>query len=597
VFAVGWAIKNPPNVGLWRAQRYGNFAVLKPALEVQNLFFHVPEMRKLLILFLLIVGPSLWAQETQKRPLSLHGTAAVNIGFFREQGYLGSQPRFFWSLTGNPVLGLYGHPVPVNLMVSNQQRSLSGPFSQLGCSPTFRWAKFHAGVRGLNFSPFSVAGHTFLGAAVEINPGAFRFGVLGGRFQKAREADTSSAFQLRPAYRRMGYGIKLGVGKKRNYFDLIFFKAKDDSTSLRSIAREVGSVTPDENIVLGTTTLFSFGKHISFKMDGGASLYTRDIRTALLVDEIGDAKIKTLSASLGQAFPLHISTSLAFAGESILQFQGKSFQIGLNYRRVEPEYASMGAWFFQTDIQQVTVNPSFNFKKRKARLLLNGGWQTDNLLDLKPATSQRWIGGGSLSINPTERFGLDLQANNFQFTQENRYLATDSLRLQQSTLFLSASPHWQLVKGGVTRLLNAVLTYQKSNDYNPYTRQGLQSNFLFGQVMWNRSATKAGLNTGFGLNARLNKNGTAAEDQSLGLVASASKAVLKKTVQLRTNLNYNLNFLGQKLSGNSFGGGGGISWKLHKSTQFNTNIYFLTSHSRQRDFRFLTVSSGLEYSF
>ncbi len=570
---------------------------LPPAQTLQLNTKHLPTMKIQLVFLFVCSAWYLHAQSEKKQALSFHGTASLSVGTFQQQNYNGRQPGFFWSLSGNPVFGVYGHPMPVSMMVSNQQRSINGPFSQIGMSPTYKWAKFHVGVRSLSLSPFSVAGHTFLGGAVELNPGAFRFAVLGGRFQKAREADTSSVFHLRPAYKRLGYGIKVGVGKTRNYFDFIYFKAKDDSTSIQPIARRTGNLTPDENAVLGISSRISFSKRIYLQIDGGASLYTRDTRSELLTNESDDEKLKKIASQLSWIMPFHTSTALSFAGEAGLRYQSKQFQLGLSYRRVEPEYNSMGAWFFQTDVQQVTITPAFSFNKGRSRIQFNTGWQSDNLLKLKPATSQRIIGGMNLSLNPTTRFGIELQANNFQFTQENRYLESDSLRLQQSTLFLNVSPHWLFRDGTTTRTITGSLAYQKSDDYNPYTRQNLRSGFVFGQVTYTWQQQKNGLNLGVSLNGRANKSGTAVDDKSIGLTANAGKPFFKNKLNLQANLNYSLVFLNSGKSGSSIGGGGGISWKALKNTRFYTNTYFISNQTPQRKYQYLTVSGGVEYTF
>lgn len=536
------------------------------------------------------------AQETKKPAFTLHGTASLSIGLFRQQNYDGRQPAFFWSLNGNPVLGFFGHPAPVSLMISSQQRSLNGPFSQMGISPSIKWAKFHLGVRSLQLSPFSIAGHTFLGAAVELNPGAFRFAALGGRFQKARETDTTGVVRLRPQYRRMGYGFKIGVGKTGNYFDLIYFKAKDDSTSLKNISRK-DNLTPDENAVFGLSSRLSFSKNIFLRLDGGASLYTHDQRSGLLEESSSDAGIRKFASAFAPFMALRNSTSLSLAGQADLRYQGKLFQLGLTYRRVEPEYASMGAWFFQTDIEQWNITPGFNFKKGRTRLQFNGGWQRDNLLKLKPATSRRFISGVNVSLNPNDRFGIDFQANNFQFSQENRYLDSDSLRLQQSTLFFNIAPHWLRQSFSVTRTINASLTYQKSNDYNPYTRENLHSDFGFGQIACNWQWPKKGFNAGIGLNARANKSGTAADDQSVGMTGSAGKQFLKNRLSIQVNSNVNLLFRKPAKPGSSYGGGLSLSFKTSKNTRLYTNSYFLSNQTAQRNFRYMNVAGGLEYTF
>ncbi|MBL7808389.1 MAG: hypothetical protein JNN28_11255 [Saprospiraceae bacterium] len=535
------------------------------------------------------------AQNSKKKPVSLHGTVSLGLGAFNSQNYPGRQPSFFWTINGNPVLTAFGIPMPINAMVSNQTKSLQVPFSQLGISPNFKWLKLHLGTRNLSYSPFSIAGHSFLGAGVEMNPGAFRFAALGGRFQKAREADSTSAIILRPAYKRLGYGFKVGVGKKRNYFDLIFFKAKDDSSSVSQQAATYRNFTPDENLVLGVSSKISFGKRLSLKIDGGGSLYTRDIRTNLLTDE-GENNFSDIPKAVNRFFPVRIGSSLSFAGEAGLRYQSRPFQLGLIYRRVEPEYRSMGAWFFQTDIQQITLNPGFSWNKGKVRLQCNAGWQSDDLLNLKPARSQRVIGGFSLSLNPSEKFGIDIQGNNFQFTQENRYLNSDSLRLQQATRFFNISPHWLLQSGDRSTNWSASVNYQQSDDYNPYTLQTLRSDFVFGQVLWSLQHQKKGYNLGLGVNGRLNKNNLAAEDQSFGLLANAGK-LLKEKLQIQANLNWNVNLRDGASVGYTAGGGGGISYKALKTTRLYLNAYYLSNKVAEHKYHFVNTSGGIEYTF
>lgn len=558
----------------------------------------IQTMRLTFILMIICCGSAqLSAQQKEsKKPITLHGAVSLSMGAFRSQNFPGRQPAFFWTLSGNPILTAYGMPMPVNAMISNQTRAINAPFSQLGISPSYKWLKLHAGVRSLSMSPFSIAGHTFLGGAIEINPGAFRFAALGGRFQKAREVDSLGLFQLRPAYKRTGYGFRIGVGKKRNYLDLIYLRAKDDSTSVSVESRNYRNFTPDENLVIGLSSRLAFGKRLSLNLDGGGSLYTEDTRT-ILVSEIGGAELINLRRAINRFYPARITTRLHFAGEAALRYQSRPFQMGIVYRRVEPEYRSMGAWFFQTDIQQIMVNPGFILKKGKTRVLLNAGWQTDNLLGQKPAQSQRLIGGVSVSFNPHERFGIDVQANNFQFTQENRYLSSDSLRLQQATRYITIAPHWLRRKGDKSHTWNISTNYQQSDDYNPYTRENLRSDFVFGQAQWSLQDQKKNYNIGFGVNGRWNKSNIAAEDQSFGITANTGKTLAQSKLHVQVNMNSGLNLRDGKNVGYTIGGGGRITYKVVKNTKLHLNTYYLSNKVAERKYQFLNTSGGLEFTF
>jgi hypothetical protein len=367
--------------------------------------------------------------------------------------------------------------------------------------------------------------------------------------------------------------MKLGLGRTRNFVDLLLFKAKDDSTSTQPIPQRVGNLSPDENLVIGLSMRLSFGRHWTWQTDGGASLYTQDIRKSLLGND-ERSELRAWKNRLDWLLPLRESTSLRLAAETALRYQSRAFQLALSYRQVEPEYQTMGAWFFQTDIRQINV-----------------------ALHFKPAQSQRIIGGASLSINPSERFGLDIQANNFQFSQENRYLDSDSLRLRQATRFFNISPHWLLRAGDRMRSWAANLNYQQSDDYNPYTRQKLRSEFVFTQVQWGMQQLKRGWNTQIGLNARFNKSGLAADDQSIGLNLNAGKSLLHETVQVQGGLNVNLQLLGGNFNGRNLGAGGGISWKAFPRNRIYLNIYYLSNKTRARDYSFFNTAGGFEYTF
>jgi hypothetical protein len=73
----------------------------------------------------------------------------------------------------------------------------------------------------------------------------------------------------------------------------------------------------------------------------------------------------------------------------------------------------MGAYFFQSDMQQFSVLPSFRLLK--GRLLINGslGWQEDNLSQQKLSTSKRFTGNANINYNPSAIFWVNF--NLYQF--------------------------------------------------------------------------------------------------------------------------------------------------------------------------------------
>ncbi|RZK00688.1 MAG: hypothetical protein EOO43_25095, partial [Flavobacterium sp.] len=197
-------------------------------------------MKRLLILlfcfslFFGIANAQDVGQIAKQKPFQINGTFGLGFGTYNVNGIPARQRNLSYIFNGAPTLSIYGVSFPFTVVVSDQQKSYTQPFNQYGISPTYKWATLHAGWRSLEFSPFTLAGHNFLGGGVELNPGKLRLGFIYGRFNKAIEEDVNQPLALaqQPAYKRIGYSAKLGLGTDRNHFDLIFLNAKDEVNSL-----------------------------------------------------------------------------------------------------------------------------------------------------------------------------------------------------------------------------------------------------------------------------------------------------------------------------------------------------------------------------
>src|SRR5882762_8583109 len=126
--------------------------------------------RKLLILSYLSLC-CLWgnvcAQQVEQmlhaRPVALSGNISLTSIFYKADGIPNRYLPFNYVIAGSPVLSLYGMQIPVSFVIGRQQSSFSQPFNQFGLSPSYKWVTIHAGYRSLVFSPYTLAGHTFLG--------------------------------------------------------------------------------------------------------------------------------------------------------------------------------------------------------------------------------------------------------------------------------------------------------------------------------------------------------------------------------------------------------------------------------------------------
>jgi hypothetical protein len=133
--------------------------------------------------------------------------------------------------------------LPFSFILSEQERNFRQPFNQFGASPQYKWVTIHAGYRNITFSPYTLAGHTFLGGGVELNPGKLRFAAIYGRFTKAVHPDSVLILPGQSAYDRYALSVKLGVGKATNYFDVMYLKGWGQSQCHNKCYRYIHSAT------------------------------------------------------------------------------------------------------------------------------------------------------------------------------------------------------------------------------------------------------------------------------------------------------------------------------------------------------------------
>ena len=400
-------------------------------------------------------------------PVKLSGGLNAYAGLYMASGIEGRNQPSPFGISGNVTVTLPGGiALPFSAVLGNQGTSFRQPFNQFGVSPTYKWATVHAGYRNVNFSPFTLAGHTFLGGGVELNPGKLRLGAVYGRFNKAI-ASTLAEPDVIPSYKRTGYAVKVGYGKPGNYVDLVMLRAADDSTSIQSVAPTAAqTVKPAENLVVGATSRLLILKHITVELDAAVSAYTRDVRAS----EISAEGKSPLVRFFGQLFTPRLSTQLTQATQAALGYKGKNAGIKLQYKRIDPNFQTMGAYYFQSDIESYAIAPNLSVLEGKLRLSGSYGIQFDNLGNNKNARTGRKIGSLVVSYNPGTKFGVDLQLTNYGISQQAGIRPLiDTLKLAQNNLAATTNLRYTLQKEDVMQVFTLTTTYQKLSDLNAST--------------------------------------------------------------------------------------------------------------------------------
>ena len=544
-------------------------------------------MRRFLLFLCLILSKFIHAQNTTSQAVKLSGGLNAYAGLYQASGIDARNQTTPFGLSGSVNVALPGGvSLPFSMVLGNQGASFRQPFNQFGVSPTYKWATAHAGYRNVQFSPFTLAGHTFLGGGFEINPGKLRLGAVYGRFNKAISTDLANPDQALPSFKRTGYAVKLGYGTASNYVDLNLLNAADDQNSITPNE----SVTPARNTVLGLTSRFTLVKKISFELDAAGSAYTRDTRAQLIPLEQG---------SLLKAFtifmPAQLSTQLTTALQTAVGYQDKVFGLKLQYKRIDPNFQTMGAYYFQSDIVSYTVAPSFNLMNSKLRIMGSLGIQKDNLAQNKNAQTGRTVGSAVLSFNPSTAFGLDFQFSNYGISQQAGLRPIiDTLRLAQNNLSLMGNVRYNLQNESVSHLFTLTATHQQLSDLNQNTAEFTQNQ----NQNVNLSYFFTQLESGFGANATASYTQTfLPQNQTVrfyGPTVWVNHTLLDKKLNVSASGSYLFNQqLGQ--NGQVINGSANASYQLGKRQSLSLQLGYLNSNTGQPDQKFNELRGSLGY--
>jgi len=529
-----------------------------------------------------------------QKPFAVNGSLDVRCIGYSVNGIAARRSPFMYMISGSPVFSVYGISIPLYFTYSEQDRSFRQPFNQLGMSPTYKWATVHAGYRNLTFSPYTLAGHTMLGGGVELNPGKLRLGFMMGRLNRATTIDTTTGAVQPYSFSRHGYAARIGVGTEDNHFDLSFLSARDAEKDFKGdLATSL--VRPAANVVLGGDLKLTFAGKFFVFADGGISVYTGDRYSSIALFTDSTRLLNTVN----RLIPLNGTSEYYMAYSGGLGYKQDNFSLKAAYRYVDPEFRSMGAYYFQNDIKNLTISPTLNMLNGKLRLMASIGIQDDNTKKQKQATTRRVIGLTNLSWDINEKLGLDASYTNFSSNSEpvvalvqNKYLLT------QTTANISVSPRMVLANARNTQMI--LLSYNNSNlkDVNEETKIQNNINSTVALLNYNITLNRPGLTLMSGVNYTVNKTAEGDMDNT-GFSLGASKAFLKNKLQVGMQNSYVMSALPQGNS-NILSLGGTATYQPLPKHRMNLRINSLKNtyaESTGADFSELTAELGYTLSF
>lgn len=541
----------------------------------------------------------------KEKPLTVSGGVSLNQILYGVKGIESRRDPYTYYASGNINFSIYGWSVPLSFSVSNRNTSFQQPFNQYSLHPTYKSITGHFGYTSMSYSPYTVSGHVFLGAGVDVAPaGKFKFSSFYGRLLKAVQPDSTNTNAPLPAFQRMGYGLKTTYGSGNDQVDVILFHAQDDPNSIAYVP-EMEGILPQENLVVSLGVSKSVMQHFVLKAELASSAITRDIRSPEAEQASPLAQAKFLYTG-------RQSSSFYKAFKTSFGYQQDFYTIGVAYERVDPQYRTLGAYYFNNDLENITANGALAILQGKVNVSVNGGTQRDNLDHTKISTMRRLVGSMNLGYTPSQKLNFSGSYSNFQTYTNIRSQFVD---INQLTPFdnLDTLNFTQISR-------NATLTTMYMFGNNESRRQNLNVNLMFqnaadkqGDAQQNSGARFYNINTAYSmslipqnmtLSASFNTNISQAigmDTKTLGPTVALSKSFLDKKLRTTLSSSWNATYSnGTRLSTIANARVNG-TYTVQKKHNLNLSVVVVNRNSKSagaaKSFTEYTGTLGYSYAF
>ena len=461
----------------------------------------------------------------KKKPLKISGSISANATQFNSTPKQ-SRQSFTYQLSGSINMSLYElFHIPITFNLNNYGAKFSYPSlpNRLSLHPSYKWIRAHIGDVSMSFSPYTLNGHQFTGVGIELSPARWRASAMGGRLLRKVDIDASNP-AIRPNYERWGYGVKAGYDGEKFSVGGTIFTARDKQRDISFDADALG-IYPKGNIAIGVEGSLNVIKDLKLSLEYGLSIMQRDLRVK--------------EKSYYHAFKADLAYS--FLGNTI----------GIGYERISPDYETLGAYYFNNDYENATLNYSRNFFKDRLSLALSGGVQRDDLAGQKQERNKRFVGSANINFTPNDKFTASISISSYQahrnikssfdyINERTPYENLDTLRFTQLNNSIDMNLNWRLRNSETqSHTLSANASYQEAADkQGRYIMPGNLTRFMNLGANYAIDFTPLDFSVTAGINAS-NNYASRKNVLTIGPTLTCSKHLFKKALTTGLTLSFN----------------------------------------------------------
>lgn len=448
-------------------------------------------------------------------------------------------------LSGNLNVSYRNFNLPLSVNYSNRKFTYSQPFSFnfVTFRPSYQWISAEIGTCFMSFSPYSLSGHQFQGVGLTLTPNRWSVSAMYGRLFKA--TDGNPELQQLPTYRRMGMGVKTVYKSDHFTLGLSLFNAADKPNSLAHLSEPLRP-QPKENMVVG----LEFSTMLFRKLEMSAAYHSSSLNADTnQPDSSGIARQKSISgwllnkSSLGQSY-----NSYRFGINYNLSKSNGI--IGIEYQKVDPDYITLGGYYFVNDFENLTLKYSQSLWSGKVNLSGSLGLQQDDIARQKSSGQRRVVGMANLMFSPSQRLNAGLTFSNFtsysfvrtafdEIRRLNPFEQLDTLNYRQINQNISAFVNYTLsqTETRVQTINVNVSQMQSVAKQGDVVRVGQQSGFINSDITYNYQLPQKAQSIGVGVNTSFNSIGTQ-NSFSVGPLFHVQKGFLQRKLTTNTALSY-----------------------------------------------------------
>ena len=428
------------------------------------------------LLISLLLVPVMQAQQIdidnfgKGQAVTVTGSVSAN-SVFLNTNRPGSWQNFTYFLQGNLNFKIYQFSVPVSYSFTNQGDNFNYrlPFdlNRISIHPKYKWIQAHIGDVSMSFSPYTLNGHQFTGGGLDLKlPANFNLSIMAGRMLKAVEDDGKPGTM--PAFKRMGYGVKLGYNKTKYRVNISTFYAKDELHSLQ-VVPEKKNILPEENLAISIEGNYKMAKNLSLNLLYATSAITNDLRYG--------QKTGSGSNLSGLFFNNKTNTEYYSAYKAKLNYLINKTNVGISYEHIDPGYRTLGAHYFNNDLENITLNASQPMFNSKLNLTFNMGYQHDNLNFSKLMSTNRLVGSVNMQFHPNNKLNINGSYSNFStYTNQKLNRLENVNQINNTPDQLQQLDYKQLSQNGNLNI-NWALSQTKTRSHNVNFNYSLASSY------------------------------------------------------------------------------------------------------------------------